>query len=372
MLGRSSPPAGRKPRRGAPSESEASASDRPAPGSRRAEGVVGDEMAVSTAALPAAPKPASEPPASGGPAPGRLAPGGLVPGGLVPGGLGPGGLASGEVTSGEPGRAPAAMAGPGGAELGGIEPGWWGARRLLRGPLRTLVAGQALGQAADGLAQIAFAQLVVFEVGRGATPARLAGVLAATLLPFTVVGPFAGVLIDRWDRRRMLVVVSWCRAGLAVAAAGVAVARSEPLAYAGVLLLLSSSRFVLAAKGAVLPRTVAASELVTANAVSGIVGMTAAFAGAVVGSLFVSASVTAGFFAATVGYLAAGAMFLRLPDVGGRPTTVGLASRARRVWVELVDGGRAIAQHSEIRRASARLKLPTPARSTSPGRRLAG
>src|SRR5215475_13821739 len=52
---------------------------------------------------------------------------------------------------------------PGPAEPRTGEPGWRGARRLLRGPLRLLVTGQALGQAGDGLAQISFAQLVVFD-----------------------------------------------------------------------------------------------------------------------------------------------------------------------------------------------------------------
>jgi hypothetical protein len=61
--------------------------------------------------------------------------------------------------------------------------------------LGPLVGGQCLGQAADGLVQITFAQFVVFDVGRGATPDRIAAVLAVTLLPFSVVGPLAGVWI---------------------------------------------------------------------------------------------------------------------------------------------------------------------------------
>ncbi|MDT5233002.1 MAG: hypothetical protein QOI39_3502, partial [Mycobacterium sp.] len=70
--------------------------------------------------------------------------------------------------------------------------GWRGARTLLAGPLGPLVGGQCLGQLADGLAQITFAQFVLFDVARGATPARIAAVLAVTLLPFSVVGPAAG------------------------------------------------------------------------------------------------------------------------------------------------------------------------------------
>ncbi|HEY1322493.1 MAG TPA: hypothetical protein VGF32_19710 [Streptosporangiaceae bacterium] len=135
---------------------------------------------------------------------------------------------------------PAGEGGPVGSL--GRPTGWREAGRLLRGPLRTLVGGQALGQAGDGLAQIAFAQLVVFEIGRGATPGRIAGVLAATLLPYSVVGPFAGVFIDRRDRRRTLIALSGCRAALAGLGVGIAATRTEPLAYAAVLLMLSLSR----------------------------------------------------------------------------------------------------------------------------------
>lgn len=195
--------------------------------------------------------------------------------------------------------------------------GWRDARALLRGRFRTLVVGQATGQLADGMAQIAFAQFVLFDVGRGATPERVALVLAATLLPFSVVGPLAGVLIDRWDRRRTLVVVSWLRAGLALSGILAVVTGSQAIAFTGVLLVLSSSRFILDAKGAVLPRTVDGKDLVRANAVSGLLGMSAAFLGAVGGAMFVARSVTAGFVVAAVGYAAAGAVFQRLPYAGG-------------------------------------------------------
>src|SRR6476620_11015965 len=164
-----------------------------------------------------------------------------------------------------------------------FRPGWRASAALVRGAFRTLVSGQALGQLGDGLTQIAFAQLVVFDIGRGASPGRIAGILAVTLLPFSLVGPLGGVLIDRWDRRRTLIIASLCRASLAAVAIAAAASRSEVLAYAGVVLLLSSSRFVLDAKGAVLPRTVEARDLVRANAISGLIGMTAAFIGAVGG-----------------------------------------------------------------------------------------
>lgn len=224
------------------------------------------------------------------------------------------------------------------------------ARALVRGPLRTLLAGQALGQGADGLAQVSFAQLVLFDIGSGATPARIAGVLAATLLPFCVVGPFAGVFIDRWDRRRTLVTVSLFRAGLGAAAIGIALLGSEPLAYVGVLLLLSSSRFVLDAKGAVLPRTVAADDLVAANSASALAGMTAAFVGAVGGAMFVAAGAELGFAAATLGYVAAAAAFARLPAMGGGSRDEAVTAGLARVGTQLRAGVGLIRRDPALRR----------------------
>ena len=231
--------------------------------------------------------------------------------------------------------APERVTAPGPVRVGKTWP------RLLHGPFRTLVAGQSLGQAADGLAQIAFAQFVVFEVGRGATPGRIAALLAVTLLPFSLVGPFAGVVIDRWPRRKVLVTMSLLRAALTVAAVATVVVGSEPGAFVGVLLLLSTSRFVLAAKGAVLPRTVPIDELVPANAISAMAGMVAVFVGAVGGATFVGWSAGAGFVLATLLYVAAAVTFVRLPDVGGGDGRM-LLRRLRLALVDVMDGARAL------------------------------
>jgi MFS family permease len=238
-----------------------------------------------------------------------------------------------------------------------FRPGWRASAALVRGAFRTLVSGQALGQLGDGLTQIAFAQLVVFDIGRGASPGRIAGILAVTLLPFSLVGPLGGVLIDRWDRRRTLIVASLCRASLAAVAIAAAALRSEVLAYTGVVLLLSSSRFVLDAKGAVLPRTVEARDLVRANAISGLVGMTAAFIGAVGGAMFVSWSVMAGFLLGAGAYVAASVCFARLPAVGGGTRTDTVAAVVVQLARELRTGAAVIVRTPDLRRPLAAVSL---------------
>jgi apolipoprotein N-acyltransferase len=229
--------------------------------------------------------------------------------------------------------------------------GWRAARPLRHRPAyRRLLAGQAAGQLADGLAQIAFAQVVLFEVGQGATPWEIAKLLAATLLPYSLVGPFAGVVIDRYDRRRVMVAVSLFRAVLVTASVTALALDSQPLAYVAVLLLLSSSRFVLAAKGAALPNTVGGADLVTANAVSSLAGMTAAFVGAVGGSTFVAAAPAPGLVLAGAAYLGAARAFRGLPRVGGGEATERLAHGLRRVAGELADGVAFAARRDEVRR----------------------
>jgi len=224
-----------------------------------------------------------------------------------------------------------------------------GLRRDLAGPLRGLVTGQCLGQGADGLAQIAFAQFVLFDVGRGATPGRIAAVLAVTLLPFSVVGPFAGVFLDRFDRRRTLIAVSLLRTLLVVGGAAVVATKATAAAYLLVLLLLSSSRLVLTAKGAALPRTVPKDRLVPANALSAAAGTISVFIGAVGGSQLVGHSAVAGFLLAGVLYAVAALVFNSLPYLGGRHGDPVLP-RVRRTARDLADGVRVVARTPAIRR----------------------
>ncbi len=229
--------------------------------------------------------------------------------------------------------------------------GWRAARPILAlVPFRRLVGGQVFSQAADGLAQITFAQVVLFEAGSGATPWEITKLLLVTVLPYSLVGPFAGVLIDRYDRRRVMVVASVVRAAVVAASVLVLVLDSQALAYAAALLLVSTGRFVLAAKGAALPNTVGEGDLVTANALSSLAGMTAAFLGAVVGSAFVAIVPAVGFVLAAAAYGFAARLFGRLPDVGGGEPGDRLLTGLRRVTGELADGLRVVVRQPAIRR----------------------
>ncbi|MEV4558789.1 MFS transporter [Kitasatospora sp. NPDC049285] len=158
---------------------------------------------------------------------------------------------------------------------------------LLSGSgFRKLLTVRLLSQLSDGVFQVSLAAYVIFSPERQSSPADIAAVLAVMLLPFSAVGPFAGVLLDRWRRQRVLLVGNLARFGLGLVTAALLLGRApEWLFFAAALLVTALNRFILAGLSAALPRVVASADLVTANALSPTLGTVAAASGGLVGFL---------------------------------------------------------------------------------------
>lgn len=154
-------------------------------------------------------------------------------------------------------------------------------RILLRlGDFRRLLAVRLISQGADGVYQVALATYVVFSPEKQTSPAAIASAMAVLLLPYSLIGPFAGVLLDRWPRRQVFLYGNLLRAALASATA-VLMLSGVPdwLFYASALCVTAVNRFVLAGLSAALPRVVDADRLVMANSLSPTAGTLAATAG---------------------------------------------------------------------------------------------
>jgi len=150
---------------------------------------------------------------------------------------------------------------------------------------RRLLAVRIAAQSCDGVLQIALASYVLFSPERQPDAASVATVLAITLLPFSIIGPFVAVVLDRWSRRQILVIVSLTRAVLAVGlaglvATGVRTGAVENTLYAVVLVAMSLNRFLLAALSASLPHTIDSAEYMVANSVVPTVGPAGVLVGA--------------------------------------------------------------------------------------------
>ncbi|MFE3230326.1 MFS transporter, partial [Nocardia sp. NPDC059228] len=154
-------------------------------------------------------------------------------------------------------------------------------RVLLRLPnFRRLLTVRLLSQAADGVFQVALAAHVVFSPEKQTSPGAIASAMAVLLLPYSLIGPFAGVLLDRWRRRQVILFGNLLRAALATCTA-LLILTSVPdwLFYVSALAVTAVNRFVLAGLSAALPRVVEDGHLVVANSLSPTAGTLAATAG---------------------------------------------------------------------------------------------
>ncbi len=234
-------------------------------------------------------------------------------------------------------------------------PGETTTRHLLaRRDFRRLLLTRLASQFGDGVFQAALAGTVLFNPQRAAEPVDVAAAFAVLLLPYSLVGPFAGVWLDRWSRRQVLLRANLVRAVLVACVAVLVLAAVEGTAfYAAGLAVFSVNRFVLAALSAALPHTVEEPSLVTANAFSTTSGAVATVVGggAALGLLQVTGSGDLPYagvtLAAAVPYLVAAAVvagFTRPylgPDHMARSARLsagevarGMVSGARHTWAE--------------------------------------
>jgi MFS family permease len=223
---------------------------------------------------------------------------------------------------------------------------------LLRGDFRRLLGTRLLAQFGDGVFQAALAGTVLFNPQRAADPVAVAAGFAILLLPYSVVGPFTGVWLDRWSRRQVLLLANVLRAGLVVVVAALVMTGVEGTAfYAAGLAVFSVNRFILAALSAGLPHTSDEASLVPANALSTTSGAVATVVGGgcAIALLQLTGSDDAGYAAlaltAALPYLASAAVVSRFarghlgPDheAGVESLTAtdvvrGMVAGARHVW----------------------------------------
>ncbi len=161
---------------------------------------------------------------------------------------------------------------------------WADLRGVLAGrDFRRLFGTRLISQAGDGIVTAGVGTYVFFNATTFPSPAAGAAAFAVLYLPYSLIGPFAGVLIDRWARRQILVWSALLRSVfVALTAAFMALGNRGVALYVAVLLVLGVNRFFLSSLSAALPHVVADDELVMANSISPTVGGISAIIGGVV------------------------------------------------------------------------------------------
>lgn len=139
--------------------------------------------------------------------------------------------------------------------------------RLLRDnrDFRLLWFGQIVSQLGDWFNYVALYALLFELVGSATSVALL---MVMQLLPIALVGPTAGVVVDRYDRRRIMIAADLIRGTVIL---GLLLVRSPSmiwLAYVVTAVTVGASGFFEPARSATVPNIVPKRDLVMANAVS--------------------------------------------------------------------------------------------------------
>lgn len=157
----------------------------------------------------------------------------------------------------------------------------WHSVRVLS-DFRRLLELRVVSQFGDGLFAAGIVGAILFNPERAATPWAIAGSFAVLYLPYSLLGPFAGALLDRWDRRLVLVGANIGRVVLVLAVAWLLATSAGDLAILCAALIVNGfTRFVSSGLSAALPHVVPREQVVTMNSVATATGMVAAFLGAI-------------------------------------------------------------------------------------------
>jgi MFS family permease len=207
---------------------------------------------------------------------------------------------------------------------------------------RKLLASRLTSSAGDGFFNAAVIGSAAFSTNQH-TAAGLARALAILIIPYSLIGPFTGVFIDRWSRRKILV---WAPVGRALAVIPLAILADRPdslgFLLAG-LLAAGVNRFLSATGSAVVPELVRDEDLIMANSMTSIGSTVTMAVFAFFGGLLVSAtSARLVLLVLTVSWVGASAIATRISSDLSAPhaSQMRLRHDLARVGTEFIDGAR--------------------------------
>jgi MFS family permease len=130
---------------------------------------------------------------------------------------------------------------------------------------RLLYIGQAISQLGDWFNAVAVYALLLDLTG---SATAVAWMMIVQFLPVAVVGPLAGVVVDRVNRRRLMITTDMLRGCLILGLLVVRTADQVWIAYVVMALTVGAQAFFEPARTATIPNITSADELLPANALS--------------------------------------------------------------------------------------------------------
>lgn len=168
--------------------------------------------------------------------------------------------------------------------------------------------GQIISQLGDRLGQMALIAFVYMR-SPGSTM-DMAKILSFTIIPVFLIGPVAGVYVDRWDRRRTLYICDFLRAIMVFTIPFfLFYAKNIIPIYVIIFFIFSVGRFFVPAKLAIVPDLVEKKDLLIGNSLVNITGMIAAVLGfGISGVLVEKVGAKSGFYLNALTFLTSGSL----------------------------------------------------------------
>jgi len=149
---------------------------------------------------------------------------------------------------------------------------------------------QAVSLFGDKLDYMALLAMIAFYANKyGWQSSRAISYLSVIVaMPVVLFGPLAGILVDRWDRRKVMVVCDSARTLLVLSIPLVAIATSSLiLIYAVAFVVFLCGLFFNTSRMSIIPNLVGSDHLLGANSFMSLVGRVATFLGMFLGGLIV-------------------------------------------------------------------------------------
>jgi MFS family permease len=195
---------------------------------------------------------------------------------------------------------------------------------------------QAVTQTAHNV--INFCLLVLTQTLTGSST-QVALIILSFSLPAVLFSSLAGVLVDRWEKRTVMVWSNAIRGVTVLAYVFVNDPDEMIWVYLATFLFSTSAQFFAPAEGAVIPRLVGRNQLIAANSVYNMTFMASQFLGftAVGWALVRSMGLRNVFILIVVLYLVA-SVVLRLIPIPSMRTASREGQTVERIWRELLEG----------------------------------
>ena len=212
---------------------------------------------------------------------------------------------------------------------------------------RLLYIGQTISQLGDWFNTVAVFALLLDLTG---SATAVAWMLIVQFMPMTIIGPLAGVVVDRFDRRRIMIAADLIRGTLIFGLLLVRTAGEVWIAYVVMGLTVSATAFFEPARTATIPNLTTAEELMPANALSSATWSAMLAIGASIGGLVTAVAGRDVAFIVNAFSFFASAAFISRTRYSGKPPA---SPRLVGAWAltgipDLVEGLRYVRQKRHV------------------------